>query len=381
MTADHTRTADADAATPALGVDSSAPGRGGGLPLKTLASRVVARVKADDVPSLAAGVAFKIFLSLFPSMIAGVAIVSYVMDDPLEIARQPRVRAVLPPGFVADILEPRLEGVAEAGGTAAVALLVGLLGGLWAATSAAATLIKALNRINGVLEHRGFLVQRAVALMVILALLLVLLVVAALIVFESPLREWLLPPQLGAAGTLLFRVVQIGVLLGALVSLFAFIYSVGPNRERLSREWISAGSITGVVGWLVLSLAFRGFVQTLGTYEQTYGSLAAVAITMLWLQLSMMMLLLGAEVDVLIRREHETEEALIEGAGMGMVEPLPVGPAVGPLARSSAGGSGTGPAAGSPSTIDTTRTPRTVAAVAGLGALAAAVGVAVRGRR
>lgn len=381
MTADQTSTAESDAATSPPEAGGFAIGRGGGLSPKALALRTAARVKADDVPSLAAGVAFKIFLSLFPALIAGVAIFSYVIEEPLKIARE--LRLVLPPGFVGDILEPRLEGIAEAGGVAAVALIGGLLGGLWAATSAAATLIKALNRINGVVEHRGFLAQRWVALLVTLALLLVLVVVATLVVFESQLREWVLPPQLGAAGTVLFRVVQVGVLLGALVSLFAFIYSVAPHRDRLSRQWISAGSITGVAGWLVLSLAFRAFVQTLGTYEQTYGSLAAVAITMLWLQLSMMMLLLGAEIDVVIRREHETDEALVEGAGMGMVEPPPGEPAVGPLVRSPAGGPGlgSGPSAGGPSAIDTTRTPRTVAAVAGLGALAMAVGVAVRGRR
>lgn len=375
MTAEQTPAHEAAPVRP--GAPTAAAGRG--LSVKAVLFGTVAQAKADDVPSLAAGVAFKMFLSLFPALIAGVAIFSYVIDDPLEVARQPRVRAVLPPGFVADILEPRLEGVAEAGGTAAVALIVGILGGLWAATSAAATLIKALNRINGIVEQRGFVAQRGVALLVTLALLLVLLVVTTLIVFESQLREVLLPPQLGAVGTVLFRVLQIGVVLAALISLFAFVYSVAPNHDRRLGRRISPGAITGVVGWLVLSLAFRAFVQTLGTYEQTYGSLAAVAITLLWLQLSMMMLLLGAEVDVQIRREHETDEALAEGAGMGMVEPPPDESATGRLVISPAGGPRV--PAGSPSTIDTARAPRTVAAVAGLGALATAIGVALRGRR
>lgn len=360
----------------------------------TVLKGALARVRNDDVPSLAAGVAFKIFLSLFPALLAAVAVFSYVVD-PLQVARE--LRFVLPPGLINDVLQQRLEGLAEESGTAAVALVVGVLGGLWAATSAAATLIKALNRINGVTDTRGFLAQRLVALLVTLGLLLVLAVVAAAIILEGPLKslfDWALDGELGMAGSALVTVAQGVVALLLLIGLFAFVYRVGPNRQGRPRRWISAGAVVGVVGWLVLSLAFRAFVQTLGTYEQTYGSLAAVAITLLWLQLSMMMLLLGAEIDVEVGRGRETAEALAEGAGMAppsgaaRLTADAGGVAIDAGDAAQAPASAAGADAGGVRVVGeglsgpgSAPRPRTVAAAAGLGALGLAVVLGLRGRR
>lgn len=296
------------------------------------------RIKADDVPSLAASVAFKIFLSLFPSLIAGVAIASQVASRQqlLDLFRQQQF--VLPPG-VTGLIEDRLESLVDTPGAGGIAL-AGIAAGLWAATSAAATLIKALNRINAVEEHRGFVVQRALALLLTVGLVVTLLVVVAVVVLGPWVREQMraaldLPLNLGVVGTGLWVLAHVVVAVAALIGFFAFVYWVGPNRERPQWRWISAGSITGVVGWLALSAGFSAFVQTLGAYEQTYGSLATVAITLLWLQLSMMMLLLGAEIDVEIAREQETAQALEEGAGMTVMEPPPVVPDAG-VARAGA---------------------------------------------
>lgn len=328
---------------------------------RAVAAGVVARVKTDDVPSLAAGIAFKVFLSLFPALLAALAVFSYVID-PIEVARD--LRPVLPPGFVNDIIEERLVGIARDRSAAAVALIAGALGGLWAASSAAVTLVRALNRINGVTDQRGFVAQRGIALLLILGLLGALTVVVGVIVLGPQLRRWLLSPQLGMAGSVLFTVAQILVAVAALMLLFAFIYWLAPNRELPRWQWRSPGSVVGVLGWLVLSLAFSAFVQSLGTYEETYGSLAAVALTMLWLQLSMTVLLLGAEIDVEFEHRHDTAEALAEGVGMDGFPP----------AAAAAGG------AVRP-TVDPTRRPRVPAALAGLAALVVAVVVAARGRR
>lgn len=344
--------------------------RSQGTGWRSVVAGLLARVKADDVPSLAAGIAFKIFLSLFPALLAAIAIFSYVVD-PVEIAA--KLRPVLPPGFVSEIVEERLVGIAADRGAAVVALIAGALGGLWAASSAAVTLIKALDRIHGVSEQRGFVAQRAVALLVIAGLLVVLTVVTALVVLGPQLRDTLLPPQLGTAGSALFTAGQIAAAAAALMLLFAFVYWLAPNRERSQWRWWSAGSVAGVVAWLVLSLAFSAFVQTLGNYEETYGSLAAVALTMLWLQLSMMVVLLGAEVDVQLERQRETSEALVEGAGMSVLVPPPA-----PTVTDEGPGHPNGDSVGG---IDPRRVPRTTAAVAGLGALALVIAVAVRGRQ
>lgn len=380
---------------------------------KPVARAALQRVKSHDLPSLAAGIAFRMFLSLFPALLAAIAVVSYVVEDPLAVARD--LRPFLPPGFVSDLLEERLMSIAQERGTAAVALVGGALGGLWAASSAAVTLIRALNRINGVPERRGFVAQRSVGLLLVLGLLAVLVVVMALVVLGPQLRALVMPPQLGMLGSLLFSAAQTVVVLATLMLLFAFIYWIGPEHERSRWRWLSPGSVVAVVGWLVLSLAFRLFVQTLGNYEETYGSLATVALTMVWLQLSMMVVLLGAEIDVEIASLGERAQSIAEGVGAGVVEP--------PVPQPAAAGAAAGMAAGSPQGRTTTGTvaeraargsgatentpaplaagvptvdrhgelrpaeatgpggiPRTTAALAGLGALAAAVVWALRAR-
>jgi membrane protein len=373
------------------------------------------RIKADDVPSLAASVAFKIFLSLFPTLIAAMAIASQVVEPRRLLATiQQRPGLVLPPGM-SGLIEERLQSLVDTPGAGGIAL-AGIAAGLWAATSAGATLVKALNRINGIVDQRGFLAQRGVALLLTLGLLVTLVVLVAGVVLGSWLRGEALqlfevPGRLGMAGNALWNVGRGLVAVAVLIAFFAFVYWIAPNRERPQWRWISPGSITGVMGWLALSLAFGAFVRMLGAYEETYGSLAAVAITLLWLQLSMLMVLLGAEIDVEIAREERTAQALAEGAGMAVIEPAPVAPdAPAGQARRASGGpragtrsapavdwawpeTATSPmAAGLPTgvgryqagssgeliRVERRRRPRLVGATVSLAALAAAIGLALR---
>lgn len=249
---------------------------------------------AHDVPVLAAAIAFKIFLSLFPAAVAAVAVFSRV-GDPTRLLG--RARAVLPPEVIS-LLEDRVLGVAGTEGAGLIAV-VGVLGGLWAASSAAATLVKALNRINGVTEARGFIGQRVVALAITFALLLALAAILALVVLGPQLRAWLLPEGfLGGAAGLLMQLVQSVAALAVLALLLSFVYWVGPNREeRPAWSWWNPGALVGVVGWLLVSGGFSLYTQTAATYEATYAGLAGVIVTLLWLQLSMIALLLGAEVN------------------------------------------------------------------------------------
>ena len=139
---------------------TAAPGAGvpdpGGYPVHAPAGFTVALkaalagMKDHDVSSLAAAVAFRIFLSLFPAAVAAVAIFS-LLGDPATLLG--RVNGLVPPA-VADLLEERVLGVADTQGAGLLAV-AGVLGGIWAASSAATTLMSALNRINGTTEERG----------------------------------------------------------------------------------------------------------------------------------------------------------------------------------------------------------------------------------
>ncbi|HWB71760.1 MAG TPA: YhjD/YihY/BrkB family envelope integrity protein [Egibacteraceae bacterium] len=280
------------------------------------------QVKADDVPTLAAGVAFKIFLSIFPSLIAAVAIFSLVMSPARLPALLGRLEGLVPPEVIEQLLEPPLTGLVGASGGAAGSLAVlGVLGGLWSATSAAVTLIKALNRINHVEETRNVVAQRAVALVLTLALLGVIVALIVLVVVGPQVQDWLLPARLeDSPVAVLFGVGQFLVAVALLMGLFAFVYWLGPDRQRAGWQAFSPGAVLGVAGWLALSAGFTLYVQLAGNYRATYGTLAGVIVALLWLQLSMLVLLVGAELDDEIA-QLRTRRAAVVRAGFGLAGP------------------------------------------------------------
>jgi membrane protein len=282
----------------------------------------LAEIKKDDVPSMAAGVAFKIFLAIFPAMIAAVAIFSIVID-PAGLERLlDQFSAVLPDAAL-ELLEQPLQNLAEGGGGGAgLAAITGVLAGLWAATSAAATLIKALNRAYGVQESRKFFAQRGVALALTVALLVALIALVVLLVAGPQLSDALIPDQLDGSGIGFLAGVVRFLLAGAvLVFLFAFVYWLGPNRDQPRWMWISPGSVLAVIGWLVVAGGFTLYVQTAGNYEATYGAIAGVVVLMLWLQLSMLVLLVGAEFNAEIEALRARHAEVAAGAGFGLSGP------------------------------------------------------------
>lgn len=272
--------------------------------------------KAHDITSLAAGVAFKMFLSIFPSLIAAVAVFSLV-TSPIDLARliDSVPPGLLPRGSVDLVREPLRDLVTTGTQTAGRLALAGVLGGLWAASSAAITLMRALNRIHDVEETRNLAVQRAVALALVLALFVALFALLVLLVVGPQLQEALLRGG-GTAGAGLRWLVGAARFIGAaavLVLLFAFVYWWAPDRPRVRPFWASSGAVIGVVGWLVLSWAFS--LYTRSSFSAPFGAPAGVIVTLLWLQGSMLVLLLGAEVNVEVERLRIRRRSLAAGAG------------------------------------------------------------------
>lgn len=263
--------------------------------LKDIGTSTLAEVKADDVSLLASAVAFRIFLSIFPSLIAAVAIFGLV-TEPAELGRLlAQARAVMP-GDAFTLLENALTKLSDSG-TGGVAI-AGVAGGLWAANSAAAVLVKALNLAYEVPEGRSFVRLRLVALLITLALFVAMATLMLLLVLGRFLQDWLIPASLEGRGfENVIVVARVGASVLVLILLFAVIYWVGPNRDPRSFKWITPGSVIGVLAWLGLSGVLALYTSRFGNYDATYGTLAGAVVTMLWLQLSMLMLLIGAELN------------------------------------------------------------------------------------
>lgn len=291
---------------------------------KAALKRTLAEIKDDDVPGLAAGVAFKMFLALFPSLLAAVAVFSIVttvaeMQSMLEQAR------TFMPNSAVELLQSPLEELASGGGGAAgFAALGGIAAGLFAATSAAVSLMKALSRAYDTPEARKFVKQRLIGLALTLALLVALVGVVLLLV-AGPQVQRALVPGLVAPFTWLLAIGRFVLALLVLVVLFAFVYWVGPDREQPRWVWMSPGAVVAVVGWLAASGGFALYAQTVGNYNETYGALGGVIVMLIWLQLSMLVILVGGELNAEIERRRAVRQRVGEGAGFAV--PAPAGAA------------------------------------------------------
>lgn len=264
----------------------------------------------DDVISLAAGVAFKIFLSLFPSLLAAVALYGLVRE-PAEATEQiNRLAEIFPlPEAAAEWFTGTLEDLTdtrERFQNNISLFLGGLIGALVTASGAAVTLIRALNRAYGIGDQRSLAAQRGIALIITAALFVALSGLITLIVLGPQVQNWLVPEELrGAPLDVLFTAGQILLAVLLLTALFAFVFWVGPNRRQPRWEWLSPGALLAVVGWLAISGGFTLYTQTFGTYQVVYGALAGIIVLLLWLQLSMLVLLVAAELNAQLERLRE----------------------------------------------------------------------------
>lgn len=259
-------------------------------------------IKNDEVTLLSSAVAFRVFLSFFPGLIAAVAIFG-LATDPSELNRLLlEARAVLP-NSAYELLEQTLTSVmgSAAGGFA----LVGVLGGLWAASSAAAVLIKALNLAYGVEERRPFLKLRAAALGLTGLLLLAIVTLIALLVVGRHLQQWLLPDSWNSQELqYVITAARIVASIVVLMVLLALVYWLGPNRDSSRFRWITPGAFAGVVAWLLLSAGFGLYTRWFGNYNATYGALGGAVVLMLWLQMTIATLLVGAELNHVLERRR-----------------------------------------------------------------------------
>lgn len=285
--------------------------------------RTLKEIKDDDVPGLAGGVAFKIFMSIFPSLIAAVAIFGLVMNVGEIVQWLDEARGFLPEPII-ELLRPFLISLTETKqSTASFTAIAGIAAGLFAATSAAISLMKALSRAYDVKETRKFVRQRLVALAITVALVGALVGIIVLLVLGENVQASLLP---GVAPPLSWAVTaaRFALALVLLVLLFAFVYWIGPNRDHPSWVWMSPGSLLGVIGWLLVSGGFSMYVQLVGgdSYNRTYGAaLAGVVVLLLWLQFSMLVILIGAEFNAEVERTRALHLRVNEGAGFAAPAP------------------------------------------------------------
>jgi membrane protein len=266
--------------------------------------RVKAEITDDHVSMVAASIAFYGLLAIFPAVAAIVSIWALLLD-PQQIAQQLQtVTSALPEG-AAGIINDQARAVAGSAGTGvSLAAAGGILLTLYSASKGMQALIEGLNIIYDEEEKRGFIKLTAVTLLLTVGLILMMIVTLGLIT--------IVPALLGNLGLgELFRILLDYarwplLLIVALVGL-AVLYRYASSRDEPQWRWVSPGAVIATVLWLIGSIAFSIYVRNFGSYNETYGSLGAVVILLMWFWLSAFIVLLGAEVNCEIERQTERD--------------------------------------------------------------------------
>ena len=279
-----------------------------------IVKRAWAENGADNMPIIGGGVAFFGFLAILPTLTATISIYGLVAS-PETVARQIESLSANLPESAADLIGDQLTSItSSSGGALTIGLIISILAALWSASGGVSNLIKAVNIAYDEVETRNFIKLRALSLALTLGTIVFVLITFGLVAVLPPLIDSL---PLGVVGTVLAQVVRWALLLALMSGALSVLYRVAPDRDAPRFRWVSLGSVVVTVIWAVVSLLFSFYVNNFGSYNETYGAIAGVIVLMLWLQISVFLVLLGAEINAEV--EHQTAHDTTTG------DPAPMG--------------------------------------------------------
>jgi membrane protein len=270
--------------------------------------RTVTEFKDDNLIDLAAALTYYAVLSLFPAFIALVSILGLVVD-PATITRVVTdvVAQLGPESAVSTFTEP-IEQISANRSTAVVGLIFGLAVALWTASNYVGAFTRASNAIYEREEGRPFWKLRPIQLLVTLILVLMAALVVLALIVTGPVAQAVGDAVgLGDAAVTAWNIAKWPVMLVVVMVMLAILYWSSPNAKSYGFRWVSPGSIVAVVVWIAASVAFAFYVANFSTYNKTYGTLAGVIVFLVWMWITNIAVLLGAELNAETERARELE--------------------------------------------------------------------------
>jgi membrane protein len=266
---------------------------------RDVAMRVKVQMREDNATILAGGVAFFSMLSLFPALTALLSLYGLVAD-PADVARHVEELGQALPDEARQLLTDQLDALSSSSsGSLSVGLAISVLLALWSASSATKQLLVALSTAYDEAEERGFIRLRLLAA----AFTVLAIVGLGAFLFVLTALPGVASEVLGETGATVASLARWPVLLVAMLVALAALYRHGPDRDRPRWRWVSVGSVIATLVWLLASIAFSFYASNVGSYDKTYGTLASVIVLMLWLYLTALCVILGAEINAEMERQ------------------------------------------------------------------------------
>jgi membrane protein len=275
---------------------------------KDIAWRTYEEIGNDRLLAVAAGVVFYGLLALFPAITALVSS-NALFAEAATIGKHLAFAAALMPAGAFGIVEEQIGRITQTGGAGlTMAFIIGLLIAVWSANAGMKAMIDALNVVYDEEEKRGFIRLNLISIAMTVALLSFLLIAVGAVVVLPLAFAWL-----GMQGTsewalalLRWPAIMLIIALG-----LALLYRFGPSRDDAQWRWLSVGAVVATLLWVAGSALFSWYLSNFANYNETYGSLGAGIGLMMWLWLTSIAILLGAEINAEI--EHQTAQDTTKG--------------------------------------------------------------------
>jgi membrane protein len=263
--------------------------------------RVVLSIPQDRILATAGSVAFFALLAIFPAMAVIVSLYGLAFDvrtigDHLAI-----LAGILPAGALDLIRDQIIAIVTKQTQTLSIAFAIGFLTALWSANSGMGALFDALNVVYGEREKRSILRFYATTfLFTVGGIVFIVAAFGAVVVLPVVLKF----VGISFSAEIILSVVRWPILLVVVIAGLAAVYRFGPSRATAQWRWVTLGSVAAAVLWIVASMGFSWYVASFDSYNRTYGSLGAGVGFMVWIWVSVIVVLVGGELNA--EMEHQT---------------------------------------------------------------------------
>ncbi|GAA4718038.1 YihY/virulence factor BrkB family protein [Nocardioides conyzicola] len=275
-----------------------------------VARKTVREFSDDQCTDLAAALTYYSVLALFPAAIAILSLVSLVDQGPSTVDTLLGILRDIGASSAADSLEPTLTELSQTQNSG-LALIIGLAAALWSASGYVGAFGRGMNRIYEIDEGRPIWKLRPAMLLVTLITVILTAVVAIGLVLTGPAAQAVGDAiGLGSTVVTVWNIAKWPVLLGVVILIVALLYYATPNVKQPKFRWISIGATVAIVVWILASALFGFYVANFSSYNKTYGSLAGVIVFLLWLWITNLALLFGAELDAELERGRQLQAGM-----------------------------------------------------------------------
>jgi membrane protein len=282
--------------------------------------RTVREFQRDNLTDWAAALTYYGILAIFPALLALVSVLGLVGHS----ATQPLIDNLgsVAPGPAKAIFTSAIKNLEKSQGAALIPFVIGLAVALWSASGYVSAFMRASNAIYDVEEGRPIWKALPTRVGTTLVMLVMLAAVAIGVTLTGGLAKQV-GNLIGVGSTAVdvWNIAKWPVILIVVMTMFAFLYWAAPNVKHPKFRWISPGGIVATLLWIIASAAFAFYVATFASYNKTYGALGGVIVFLVWLWISNIAVLLGAEFNAELERGKQMEAGRVEGDEEPFLEP------------------------------------------------------------